>query len=86
MESGNGIGWNSDIRQNCCDGITPRNINIVVLFSIRTSDFFESSALWHGAAKIETEVLGDNIIFENVVRKNIFDVEKVWHENSIIWY
>ena len=36
--------------------------------------------------KSESENLGGNKIFENAESENNFEVEKVGHNNSIIWY
>ena len=87
LESGTGIGQNSNVGWNRSDRILPRNIGIFGVFGFfdrGESDLFNRSASWHCASKIESESLGGNRIFENSERDNNFEVEKVRHKNSVI--
>ena len=79
LESGTGIGQNSNVGWNRSDRILPRNIGIFGVFGFfdrGESDLFNRSASWHCASKIESESLGGNRIFENSERDNNFEVEK----------
>ena len=44
-----------------------------------------STLPWHGAAKSEIENFVGNKLFENAEHENIFEVEKVGAQNSVIW-
>ena len=84
LESGTGIGRNSDVGRNGGNGIPPINIGSFGIFDRGASDFSDRSALWHGAAKSESENSGNNSIFKNVELENNFEVEAFGRKNDVI--
>ena len=88
-------GWNIDNRtvmntQGPTVTTLPESNNAIngnIFTSFRSTSYLSFIIyMWHGKAKNESEKLGGNKSFENAERENNFEVEKVGHQNSLIWH
>ena len=77
LDSGTGIGNNSDVRRNIGDIIPLRNIGMFGIFYRGTSDLSDKSTLWHGTEKVKVNTLETTAVSKMLITRIILKLKKL---------